>query len=99
MGQAIQILDRSVVGPVALFSTDRSITGQDGSEFVPGADFGPGLPGQLAADLFAAVDGLDRVFVASNQVVAHRSTGWDEASLASAEAAIGRFLIFYGGTG
>ena len=99
MGQAIQILDRSVVGPVAMFSTDRSITGQDGSEFVPGTDAQPGFPGQLAGDLFAAVDGLDRLFVASNQVVAHRSSGWDEGTLASAEAAIGRFLIFYGGTG
>jgi len=35
------------------------------------------------------------VFIASNQVVVGRETGWDEASLAVAAEIVTTFFIFY----
>ena len=96
MGQPIRV-SASIVGPAAVFETDRSITGQDGAGFGSAAaaaeeeGFAPGL----AAALFDAVDGLERVWVASNVVLAGRPAGWDEPSEAAATGAIESYFVHY----
>ena len=86
-----------VVGDVAVFDTDRSITGQDGIGFASAGDAADmaSFPARLAARLFETVSGLDHAFVASSQVVLRRSGGWDESARSAAEAAIAEFFVFY----
>jgi hypothetical protein len=98
MGKPIAVTSSGVVGDVAVFDTDRSITGQDGIGFGSGADgvAAGSLPGSLAARLFEVVPGLTNAFVASSQVVLRRSGGWDEAARAAAGATIAHFFVFYG---
>ncbi len=95
MGQSIEV-EATVVDDVALFSTDRALTGQDGRSFsssdeIDGSDF----PAQLAQRLFTAVPAIDHVFVASNQVVVRRPHGWDDNVVDSASRVISDFLLFY----
>ncbi len=96
MGQAIEV-DTAVVGDAAIFTTDRSITGQDGVSYdsaeAAGAD--ERFPGMLAARLYQSDEGLGSVFVASNQVVAQRDAGWDETATAAAATIIEDFFLFY----
>ncbi len=95
MGQQITVSDPTVVGDVAVFSTDRSITGQDGASIAP-TQTGGGIPEDLAARLVDADAAITHVFVASNQVVVGRSGGWDEGSLTVATDVIAGFFVFYG---
>jgi hypothetical protein len=99
MGQPIQILSTTVVGDVAMFSTDRGITGQSGDSLARGDDRGDGFPATLAGEVFALDDSIDHVTVASNQVVARRSGGWDDALLGRVASAITGFFVFYRGEG
>ena len=98
MGQPISISGTTVEGTVAVFDTDRSITGQDGVAFASAdaAAKHSSLPGDLAARLFQADQAIDHVFVASNQVVVRRDSAWDDAVLATASEIVARFLVFYG---
>lgn len=97
MGQSIVIEDHTVVGDVAMFSTDRSITGQDGVAFgsIEEARASSIFPGTLAERLFAEDPGVDHVFVASNQVVVRRPGGWDAAQLSAASDIIIELFRFY----
>ncbi len=103
MGQEMTVAPQAV-GDVAIFDTNRSITGQDGAAYTPvagpaetpagrpaGEDFG----GQLAERLFAADPAIDHVFVQSNVATVRRSGGWDEAALQQAAGVVGRFFVFY----
>ena len=98
MGKPIAVISAAIVGEVAVFDTDRSITGQDGTGF-DSADAasaaGDSLPGRLSARLFEAIPGLSHAFVASSQVVLRRTGGWDDATHAVAGEVIGRFFVFY----
>ena len=97
MGQPITVLGTTVEAGVAAFHTDRAMTGQDGAGFSSGeeaADTGT-IPGDLAAKLFESDEAVNHVFIASNQVVVGRKTGWDEASLAVAAEIVTTFFIFY----
>lgn len=98
MGQPINIAGTTVDGAIVLFHTDRSITGQDGVAFdsVEVAVAG-GLPGELAAQLFASDDAIDHVFVASNQVVARREGDWTGAALTAAADVVSGFFVYYAG--
>jgi hypothetical protein len=95
MGQPIRLLSTVVAGDVAVFDTDRSVTGQDGAAFAPGTDPAGGFPAALAARIFEADDRVGHVFVASNQVVARRESGWDDAAVEAVGAVITRFFVFY----
>jgi hypothetical protein len=97
MGMPITVDSTRVVGEVAVFDTDRSITGQDGIGFgdAAEADAMGTTPAQLAARLFAADAALAHVFVASSQVVLRRHGGWDEAALSAAAAIIAGFFVHY----
>lgn len=96
MGQAIEV-EAAVVGDAAIFSTDRSITGQDGVSYASSdaAAADDRFPGRLAARLYAADEQISSIFVASNQVVAGREGGWDDTARAAAEKVIEDFFLFY----
>lgn len=96
MGQAIEV--KSVVlGDVAVFDTDRSVTGQDGHSFdsIAAARTEETAAARLSAALFAAETAIDHVFVLSNQVTARRVGGWTEKTAAEAAEVIRDFFIFY----
>lgn len=96
MGQAIEV-EVAVVDDVAIFSTDRSITGQDGVAYpsAAAAEADSRFPGRLAARLYARDGDLRSVFVASNQVVARKDGGWDKAAAAELSEVIEDFFLFY----
>ena len=95
MGQRIEV-SASTIDNIALFDTDRAITGQDGVSFSSGDVIeSDEFPAQLADRLFRDVAGIDHVFVASNQVVARRPHGWDDAVVADAGEVIADFFTFY----
>jgi hypothetical protein len=90
-------VETSIFGTEAVFETDRSITGQDGAGFVSAAQAAgaEGFAPRLAIALFEAVDGLDRVWVASNVVLAGRSAGWDGDAETAASGVIADFFVHY----
>ncbi len=104
MGQTIEV-SRAVLGEVALFDTDRSVTGQDGHRFTSVTEAGDGTTtaAALAARIFESDAAILHVFVLSNQVTVRRTGGWGESSLAAVTEAIRDFFVFYeenrGGTG
>lgn len=100
MGQAIEITSTTLIDDVAMFATDRAITGQEGSGFddLEAAEAAATFPARLAARLFEGDDAIDRVFVASNQVVARRREGWSDRSASDAAETISRFFVFYADT-
>jgi hypothetical protein len=85
-----------IVGAVAVFDTDRSVTGQDGSGFdaTTAAD-ATSIPGQLARRLFEADPDVDHVFVASSQVVVRRRDGWSDGARDRAADVIAGFFVHY----
>ena len=95
MGQKIEV-GSTVVDDIAMFDTDRGITGQDGVSFSSGDELaGEEFPTLLADRLFREVPGIDHVFVASNQVVVRRPHGWDDDVVATAAGVISSFFLFY----
>lgn len=96
MGQTI-VVDTEVVGSAVIFSTDRSITGQDGASYssAADADVDERFPGRLAARLFELEGSLESVFVASNQVVVSGGGGWSDSRVESLRRVIAEFFLFY----
>ena len=93
MGQRIEVA-ATPMGEVALFSTDRSITGQDGLEF----DSRPELddpPSTLGRRLFDQIEGVDHVYILSNMATVRRSTVWDENTLEEAAEVIAELFVHY----
>ena len=95
MGQPMQVFSTTVVDSIAMFATDRGVTGQEGVSVARDAEATGEFPSELAAEIFATDDGIDHVFVASNQVVVRRSGDWDDALLDSVAAVITGFFVFY----
>lgn len=97
MGQPITVSAATVDGDIAVFDTDRSITGQDGATFGSAQDAvdAGSIPGELAGRLFDADDAVGHVFIASNQVVVGRTGGWDDAALAASTGIVTDFFVFY----
>jgi hypothetical protein len=96
MGQTIEV--KSVVlGEVALFDTDRSLTGQDGQGFesITAARSGTALAAHLCAALFGSDAAIDHVYVLSNQVTVRRTGGWSDESTGKAAVVIADFFVFY----
>jgi ferredoxin--NADP+ reductase len=94
MGQLIEV-SAVPMGSVALFSTDRSRTGQDGIGFAPGAMRDDGPPAELAQRLFESDPSIDHVYVLSNTVSVRRRQAWDDDSLDQASAVISALFIHY----
>jgi len=95
MGQSIEVA-ATVLDDVALFNTDRALTGQDGSSFSSDDDLdGSDFATQLAERLFTEVPAIDHVFVASNQVVVRRPHGWDDHVVDIASRVISDLFLFY----
>jgi hypothetical protein len=93
VGQSIEV-QANVTGDVAVFETDRTLTGQDAESFS-----GPGT-GSIAADLatrlFEGDERIDRVFAHFNVVSVERSGGWDDAALEQAAEIIRTLFRVYG---
>ena len=96
MGQTIQV-EATQVGDVAIFDTDRSITGQDGTGYASAEEAAGDrrFPGRLALRLFEADDRVDNVWVASNQVVIRRTEPWNEETAEIASDVIRHFFRHY----
>jgi hypothetical protein len=96
MGQSITVESKPLNG-VCLFTTDRSITGQDGAGFgsADEAAATPGFPATLAARLFAADGAIDHVYVASNDVVVRRIDGWDGDTVSAVAETISDLFRHY----
>ena len=62
MGQLIQV-EANPMGHVALFTTDRSLTGQDGVTMSPGNTEGEDPPHHLARRLFDADGEIERYLI------------------------------------
>ena len=96
MGQTIKVLGTTVLPGLAIIDTDRSITGQDGSSYGSAGEASDDFPGRLAARLFERIDGVNHVFVASNQVVVGRDGGWNDSNtLSAATQVVTDFFVFY----
>jgi ferredoxin--NADP+ reductase len=94
MGQRIQV-DAARMGQVALFTLDRSLTGQDGVSFSPGAPGSDGPLRRLADRLFAGDDEIDHVHVISNSVTVHRRAPWEDPAQDRAAGAIADLFVHY----
>lgn len=94
MGQTIQV-DAVQMGDVALFRTDRSLTGQDALVFPgpPASVTRP--PAELARRLYDRIEQVDHVHVLSNVVTVRLTTNWDEDLLDEATDIISKLFIFY----
>ena len=97
MGQPMQVLNTTVVDAIAMFATDRGVTGQEGVSLARGDEAGEGFPSALAGEIFATDDRIEHAFVVSNQVVVRRTDGWDEAALGEVADVISGFFVFYSG--
>lgn len=95
MGQPIQVLSKTVLDTIGMFAIDRGVTGQDGASYSPSDDTTGDYPAGLAGEVFAAGDGVEHVFVVSNQVTVRRGSDWDENSLEATAAVINGFFVFY----
>ena len=97
MGQRIVLRTSTVIGDVAVFDTDRTISGQDGESFTSAeaARNGISFSARLAERLFESDDAIDSVFVQSNAVTIRRAAGW--ASTDEAGGVIEGFFEFYPG--
>lgn len=94
MGQLITVTAMSL-GETAVFSLDRSLTGQDGVGFAirPADTSTP--PALLAGRLFDSDPGIGSVHVLSNMVTVTRTDGWSDQGLEQARTIIANLFIFY----
>jgi ferredoxin--NADP+ reductase len=95
MGQTIEVTWR-VIGDVALFGLDRSLTGQDGRSFSEPPDDEAEAASVLARRLFESDDAIDNVHVLSNTVTVRRPGAWDEGILDASSEIIANLFIHYG---
>jgi ferredoxin--NADP+ reductase len=93
MGQLIEV-SSTPLGDVALFDTDRSLTGQDSHMFTEGTDR-TDPPATLAKRLFGSDPRIRHVHILSNTVSVQRDGGWDESALTAAEEVVANLFIFY----
>ncbi|MGH8916620.1 MAG: ferredoxin--NADP reductase [Acidimicrobiia bacterium] len=94
MGQRIQV-EATQVGRVALFTLDRSLTGQDGLGFDAGPMEGGEPPLDLARRLFVADAEIDHVQILSNSVSVRRREAWDPTTMDRAAEVIAGLFTHY----
>ncbi len=98
MGQPIEV-ERRIQGEVAVFTGDRSLTGQDGAGYHAGdgSTENGKLSATVAQKFFDLDPAIDYVYVAHNHVMARRPGGWDESALDAAGNELERLFVFYDG--
>ena len=96
MGQLIEV-DHLVLGEVALFDTDRSLSGQEGESYADpeAAEASGTFPGRVAAALLAEIPSIDSVYVFSNTISVKRSGGWPVERAEEAERIVRNSLVYY----
>jgi hypothetical protein len=96
MGQSISVQSKQM-DAVCVFTTDRSITGQDGAGFgsADEAEAAGGFAATLAVRLFAADDSIDHVYVASNDVIVRRDGSWSGEQINVAADTIRNLFLHY----
>lgn len=96
MGQSITVESKPQDG-FCIFTTDRTLTGQDGARFSSVEDIGDAtdFPATLAARLFAGDRAVDHVYIASNDVIVRRAGQWNPASIETASVTISELFRFY----
>jgi ferredoxin--NADP+ reductase len=97
VGQPIEVT-ATVLGDVALFVGDRTITGQDGAGFssADAARDSGGLAGLLAAALFDTDPGITHVFTHSNVASVSRDGGWRDGQVERLADVLRHFFVYYG---
>lgn len=97
MGQPIELFKTTVLGDVAIFDTDRSLTGMDGYTYRTASEAREDstLAGRLAGQIFEAEPGATNVFVYSNTVSVRRPGGWSDEERDRIGALIQHFFIVY----
>lgn len=93
MGQQITVT-ASQVGDTAIFTLDRSLTGQDGQSFSTAPPDTDDPVGLLASRLLSDED-VTGVHVLSNAVTVTRRDGWDDSEVARATHTISNLLVYY----
>ena len=83
------------IGETAVFSLDRSLTGQDGSSFGHPPESIEQPPALLASRLMDTDAAIDSVHVLSNMVTVTRPSGWDQETLDSATSVITHLFVYY----
>lgn len=93
MGQPIEV-NAVTLGRVALFDTDRSLTGQDGCSFSEQTEQSD-PPGLLANRLLESVPLITNIHVLSNTVTVSRSEDWNADLLDDATGIVAGLFVFY----
>jgi ferredoxin/flavodoxin---NADP+ reductase len=94
MGQTITVT-ATPVGDVAIFSLDRSLTGQDGHVFTSPPESPVDPPATLAARVFDADDSVGSVHLLSNVVTVTRDGGWGNGALDRVSDVISALFVVY----
>ena len=96
MGQLIEV-DHLLLDDVAVFDTDRTLSGQDGETFASAAaaEASNTFPGQVARALFAALPSIVSVYVFSNTISARSRGGWKPEAADTAVGIIRNSLVHY----
>ncbi len=93
MGQKI-VVTPVAFDTIAMFDTDRSITGQEGHTYAGTTDeVDP--PAILANRLFELDDAIDHVHVLSNTVTVRRNSPWTDDVLKEAADIVANLFVFY----
>ncbi len=97
MGQPIELLKATVLGDVAIFDTDRSLTGMDGYTYRTASDAAADstLAARLAEQIYEVESGATNVFVYSNTVSVRRPGGWSDEERDRVGTLIKHFFIVY----
>ncbi len=97
MGQMIALKETSVLGRVAVFELDRSLTGQVGESYsdAEATEAVGTFPARLARRLFDAVPDLDHVFVAGSSVTVRTTGEWSADTREKVGHEIRNFFIHW----
>jgi ferredoxin--NADP+ reductase len=93
MGQLIEV-NATDFGEVAIFSLDRSLTGQDAEIFRTAPD-GPSPPATLARRIWSQDDAVTSVHILSNIVTIGREAPWDQGTLEATSGTIANLFLHY----
>lgn len=97
MGQTIALKESSVLGRVAVFELNRSLTSQVGEAYagMEETEARSSIPARLARRLFEAVPDLDHVFVAGSLVTVRTGGEWSEEAHELVVAELRNFFIHW----
>ncbi len=96
MGQLIEV-DHLLLDDVAVFDTDRSLSGQEGETYtLDSAPESSGtFPGLVAGELFGSLPSVVSVYVFSNTISIRSSGAWTSEQVSIATGIIRNSLVHY----